>query len=40
MPILFTIWAETFTVLFKDMKNKLRGDVLWRVYYLLSLLPF
>lgn len=40
MKVLFNIWYEAFVVLFKDLIQILRGDMLWRVYYLLSLLPF
>ena len=40
MKVLFNIWYEAFVVLFKELIQTLRGDMLWRVYYLLSLLPF
>lgn len=40
MKIYFDIWSEALVVLFKDLIQTVRGDVLWRVYYCLSLLPF
>jgi len=40
MKIIFDIWSEAFIVIFKDLIQTLRGDMLWRVYYLLYLLPY
>jgi hypothetical protein len=40
MKILLDIWSEAFVILFKDLIQTVRGDILWRVYYFLSLLPF
>jgi hypothetical protein len=39
MYTILTIWMKALLVLFKDIKNTLRGDGLLTAYYLLLLLP-